>query len=39
MRVALDALRDLPDAEKAKFLAEAWGAVFARAKALGRLDE
>jgi hypothetical protein len=39
MLVAVDALRDDPDAEKAKFLAEAWRAVFARAKALGWLDE
>jgi hypothetical protein len=37
MLVSLDALRDDPDAEKAKFLAEAWRAAYAKAKALGWL--
>jgi hypothetical protein len=39
MLVALDALRGDPDAEKVKFLAEAWRADFARAKTLSWLDE
>jgi hypothetical protein len=33
--VALDPIRDDPDAETAKFLVEAWKAAYAKAKALG----
>ena len=39
MLVALDPLRDDPDAEKAKFLIEAWHVAYAKAKALGWLDD
>jgi hypothetical protein len=39
MLVALDPLRGDPDAEKAKFLAEAWHVAYAKAKALGWLDD
>jgi len=35
--VALDPIRDDPDAETAKFLVEAWKAAYAKAKALGWL--
>jgi len=37
MLIALDPLRDDPDTEKAKFLAEAWRAAYTRAKTLGWL--
>jgi hypothetical protein len=39
MLIALDPLRDDPDAERAKFLAQAWKAAYAKAKALGWLDD
>jgi hypothetical protein len=39
MLVALDPLRDDPDPEKAKFLTEAWHVAYAKAKALGWLDD
>jgi hypothetical protein len=35
MLIALDPLRDDSDSEKAKFLAEAWKAAYAKAKILG----
>jgi hypothetical protein len=37
MLTALDPLRDDPDTEKAKFLAEAWRAAYTKAKTLGWL--
>jgi len=37
MLVALDPIRDDPDAEEAKFLVQAWKAAYVKAKALGWL--
>ena len=37
MLVTLDPLRDDPDAEKVKFLAQAWKAAYEKAKSLGWL--
>lgn len=37
MLIALDPLREDPDAERSKFLAEAWKAAYAKAKVLGWL--
>ena len=37
MLVALDSLRADPDAERARFLAQAWKAAYSKAKALGWL--
>jgi hypothetical protein len=37
MLIALDPLRDDPDTNQAKFLAEAWRAAYTKAKMLGWL--
>ena len=38
MLIALDPLRDDPDTDKTKFLAEAWKAAYTKAKMLGWFD-